>query len=100
MDPQPAHHEPLRARRGTREGDSDGLARRLGKLSFLIELAGEGTDERVVLENVSNHLQARGVPRARAIALPGFDDVDESELAGALDVLVIDDIQASRRTQK
>ncbi len=30
-------------------------------LQALIELAGEGTEERVVLENVSNHLAARGI---------------------------------------
>ncbi len=38
-------------------------------LQALIELAGEGTDERVVLENLSNHLAARGVAPMRAVDL-------------------------------
>jgi putative DNA methylase len=48
-------------------------------LQALIELAGEGTDERVVLENLSNHLAARGVAPTRAVALPGFGDVDDND---------------------
>jgi adenine-specific DNA methylase len=42
-------------------------------LQALIELAGEGTEERAVLENISNHLAARGVSPYRAPTLP-FDD--------------------------
>ena len=34
-------------------------------LQALIELAGDGTDERVILENLSNHLAARGVAPMR-----------------------------------
>ena len=34
-------------------------------LQALIELAGEGSDERSVLERVSNHLQARGQAPAK-----------------------------------
>ena len=48
-------------------------------LQALIELAGEGTDERVILENISNHLAARGVAPARAAALPGFRDGEDNE---------------------
>ncbi len=48
-------------------------------LQALIELAGEGTDERVILENLSNHLAARGVAPVRAVALPGFRDEDDND---------------------
>jgi putative DNA methylase len=47
-------------------------------LQALIELADEGTDERVVLENLSNHLAARGVAPVRSQTLPGLGgDLDE-----------------------
>ena len=46
-------------------------------LQALIELAGEGTDERVVLENISNHLAARGVAPARPGSL--FEGMDSEE---------------------
>jgi putative DNA methylase len=39
-------------------------------LQALIELAGEGTEERVVLENISNHLSARGVARTLPAEFP------------------------------
>jgi putative DNA methylase len=48
-------------------------------LQALIELAGEGTDERVVLENLSNHLAARGVAPARSQTLPGLGGEPEDE---------------------
>ncbi len=48
-------------------------------LQALIELAGEGTEERVILENISNHLAARGVAPVRTVALPGFGDGDEND---------------------
>ncbi len=41
-------------------------------LQALIELAGEGTEERVILENISNHLAARGVSPVRTASLPGM----------------------------
>jgi putative DNA methylase len=47
-------------------------------LQALIELAGEGADERVILENLGNHLAGRGVAPVRAVALPGFRDGDEN----------------------
>ena len=47
-------------------------------LQALIELAGEGTDERVILENLSNHLAARGVAPVRSHTLPGLG-VDSGE---------------------
>ena len=47
-------------------------------LQALIELAGEGTDERVILENLSNHLAGRGVAPVRTVALPGFGDDEEN----------------------
>jgi hypothetical protein len=47
-------------------------------LQALIELAGEGTEERVILENISNHLAARGVAPIRPRTLPGLaEDTDE-----------------------
>jgi hypothetical protein len=48
-------------------------------LQALSELAGEGTDERVILENLSNHLAARGVAPTRAVDLPGFGGHDDDE---------------------
>ena len=50
-------------------------------LQALIELSrrDEQRDETVILENLSNHLQARGVAPTRAVALPGFGDSDENE---------------------
>lgn len=41
-------------------------------LQALIELAGEATEERVILENISNHLVARGVAPVRPRTLPGL----------------------------
>ena len=41
-------------------------------LQALIELAGEGTDERVILENISNHLAARGVAPKLAPEFPSM----------------------------
>ena len=55
--------------------DSRGLRKNalfLQLLQALIELAGEGTDERVILENISNHLAARGVAPVRSHTLPGL----------------------------
>jgi len=48
-------------------------------LQALIELAGEGTDERVILENISNHLVARGVAPVRSRTLPGLGDAGDGE---------------------
>jgi putative DNA methylase len=48
-------------------------------LQALIELAGEGTDERVILENLSNHLVARGVSPVRSRTLPGLGDAGDGE---------------------
>jgi putative DNA methylase len=36
-------------------------------------------DERVVLENLSNHLAARGVAPTRAVVLPGFGDENDND---------------------
>ena len=55
--------------------DSRGLRKNalfLQLLQALIERAGEGTDERVILENISNHLAARGVAPVRSHTLPGL----------------------------
>ena len=41
-------------------------------LQALIELAGEGTEERVVLENISNHLSAQGVTRTLPAEFPSM----------------------------
>jgi adenine-specific DNA methylase len=41
-------------------------------LQALIELAGEGTEERVILENISNHLAARGVAPKRSAEFPSM----------------------------
>ena len=46
-------------------------------LQALIELAGEGTDERVILENLSNHVAGRGVAPVRSRTLPGLGDEPE-----------------------
>jgi putative DNA methylase len=54
-------------------------ARGLRKNALFLELAGEGTDERVILENLSNHLAEHGVAPARAVALPGFGDGDDND---------------------
>ncbi len=48
-------------------------------LQALIELAGEATDERVILENLSNHLAARGVAPMRSRTLPGLGDEPEEQ---------------------
>jgi len=48
-------------------------------LQALIELAGEGTDERVILENLSNHLAGRGVAPVRSQTLPGLGDEPEEQ---------------------
>jgi hypothetical protein len=50
-------------------------------LQALIELSrrDEQRDEAVILENLSNHLQARGVAPMRPVTLPGFGDDDQSE---------------------
>jgi putative DNA methylase len=50
-------------------------------LQALIELSrrDEQRDETVILENLSNHLQARGVAPARPVTLPGFGDDYQDE---------------------
>jgi len=64
--------------------DSRGLRKNalfLHLLQALIELSrrDEQRDEVVILENLSNHLQARGVAPARSVTLPGFGDDDQNE---------------------
>jgi hypothetical protein len=64
--------------------DSRGLRKNalfLHLLQALIELArrDEQRDETVILENLSNHLQARGVAPTRSVTLPGFGDADQNE---------------------
>ncbi|MGA7500915.1 MAG: DUF1156 domain-containing protein [Isosphaeraceae bacterium] len=64
--------------------DSRGLRKNalfLHLLQALIELArrDEQRDETVILENLSNHLQARGVAPTRSVILPGFGDDDQNE---------------------
>ena len=64
--------------------DSHGLRKNalfLHLLQALIELSrrDEQRDEVVILENVSNHLQARGVSPARSVTLPGFGEGDQNE---------------------
>jgi len=64
--------------------DSRGLRKNalfLHLLQALIELSrrDEQRDEVVILENLSNHLQARGVPPARSVCLPGFGEDDQNE---------------------
>ncbi len=64
--------------------DSRGLRKNalfLYLLQALIELSrrDEQRDELVILENLSNHLQARGVAPTRSVILPGFGDDDQNE---------------------
>ena len=64
--------------------DSRGLRKNalfLHLLQALIELSrrDEQRDEAVILENLSNHLQARGVAPTRSVTLPGFGDDDQNE---------------------
>ena len=64
--------------------DSRGLRKNalfLYLLQALIELSrrDEQRDEVVILENLSNHLQARGVAPTRSVTLPGFGDDDQNE---------------------
>ena len=64
--------------------DSRGLRKNalfLYLLQALIELSrrDEQRDEMVILENLSNHLQARGVAPTRSVTLPGFGDDDQNE---------------------
>ncbi len=64
--------------------DSRGLRKNalfLHLLQALIELSrrDEQRDEVVILENLSNHLQARGVAPARSVTLPGFGEDDQNE---------------------
>jgi hypothetical protein len=64
--------------------DSRGLRKNalfLHLLQALIELSrrDEQRDEVVILENLSNHLQARGVAPTRSVTLPGFGDADQNE---------------------
>ncbi len=64
--------------------DSHGLRKNalfLHLLQALIELSrrDEQRDETVILENLSNHLQARGVAPTRSVTLPGFGDDDQNE---------------------
>ncbi len=64
--------------------DSRGLRKNalfLHLLQALIELSrrDEQRDETVILENLSNHLQARGVAPTRSVTLPGFGDDDQNE---------------------
>jgi adenine-specific DNA methylase len=64
--------------------DSRGLRKNvlfLHLLQALIELSrrDEQRDELVILENLSNHLQARGVAPTRSVTLPGFGDDDQNE---------------------
>ncbi len=63
--------------------DSQGLRQNnlfLHLIQALIELSrrDEQRDETVILENLSNHLQARGVAPARPVTLPGFGGYAES----------------------
>jgi putative DNA methylase len=48
-------------------------------LQALIELAGEATEERVILENISNHVAARGVAPVRSRPLPGLGQEADDE---------------------
>jgi putative DNA methylase len=48
-------------------------------LQALIELAGEGTEERAILETISNHLVARGVSPIRSRTLPGMGEAGGGE---------------------
>ena len=64
--------------------DSRGLRKNalfLHLLQALIELSrrDEQRDELVILENLSNHLQARGVAPTRSVTLPGLGDDDQNE---------------------
>jgi len=64
--------------------DSRGLRKNalfLHLLQALIELSrrDQQRDEVVILENISNHLQARGVAPARSVTLPGFSEDDQNE---------------------
>jgi putative DNA methylase len=64
--------------------DSRGLRKNalfLHLLQALIELSrrDEQRDEVVILENLSNHLQARSVAPTRAATLPGFGGYDENQ---------------------
>ncbi|MGO9814095.1 MAG: DUF1156 domain-containing protein [Isosphaeraceae bacterium] len=64
--------------------DSRGLRKNalfLHLLQALIELSRRDgqRDETVILENLSNHLQARGVAPTRSVTLPGFGDDDQNE---------------------
>ena len=63
--------------------DSRGLRKNalfLHLLQALIELSrrDEQRDEMVILENLSNHLQARGVAPTRPVTLPGLGGYDEN----------------------
>ena len=64
--------------------DSRGLRKNalfLYLLQALIELSrrDEQRDELVILENLSNHLQSRGVAPTRSVTLPGLGDDDQNE---------------------
>ena len=64
--------------------DSRGLRKDnlfLHLLQALIELSrrDEQRDELVILENLSNHFQARGVAPTRSVTLPGFGDDDQNK---------------------
>ena len=64
--------------------DSRGLRKNalfLHLLQALIELSrrDEQRDETVILENLSNHLQARGAAPTRTVTLPGFEDDGQNE---------------------
>jgi hypothetical protein len=47
------------------------LFRRL--LQSIIELSAHGSEERSVLESISNHIQARGAVKEKPASLPGFE---------------------------
>ena len=67
---------PCAERKGDDYLDARGLRKNalfLQLLQALIELAGEGTDERVILENLSNHLAGRGIAPKLAPSSPACD---------------------------
>ncbi len=53
------------------------LFRRL--LQSLIELSPAGSDERATLENISNHIGAKGAKPSETMPLPGMATSTESE---------------------
>jgi hypothetical protein len=80
----PRKHPPYMVGLGTMQPVAEAfkMARRLNprlaqvlflqRLQALIELAGEGTEEWMVLENISDHLAARGVARTLPAEFPSM----------------------------